>query len=182
MSPAVLIGLLEATGPQVTEFLASLPPDAPALYPVGWAGEDASPNWMDVGRELTERWHHQQQIRDAAGRPGLNDARWMRPVLALSMRALPRAYAAMRSAEGAAVVFHVEGDGGGSWSLRMTDGAWTLHEAGADDPVGIVRMDTDTAWRVLLHALPPDRARGRLAVEGDPGLAEPFLHARAVMV
>jgi hypothetical protein len=43
-------------------------------------------------------------------------------------------------------------------------------------------MDADTAWRVLLHALPPDRARARLAVEGDAALAEPFLHARAVMV
>jgi hypothetical protein len=106
----------------------------------------------------------------------------MRPVLALSMRVMPRAYAALRSAEGASVVFRVDGDGGGSWSLRRTGGAWTLHEAGADDPDATVRMDTDTAWRVLLHALPPDRARGRLAVDGDPALAEPFLHARAVMV
>jgi hypothetical protein len=70
MSPAVLVSLLEATGPQVAAFLASLDADAPALYPVGWAGEDVSPNWMDVGREFTERWHHQQQIRDAVGQPG----------------------------------------------------------------------------------------------------------------
>lgn len=182
MSPAVLVSLLEATGPQVSAFLASLHPGARALYPVGWAGEDVSLNWMDVGREYTERWHHQQQIRDAVGRPGLTDGRWMRPVLALSMRALPRAYAGLRSAEGAAVVFHVDGDGGGSWSLRRTGGGWTLAEAGGDGAACTVRMDTDTGWRVLLHALPPERARGRLAVDGDPALAEPFLHARAVMV
>lgn len=182
MSPAVLITLLEATGAQVADFLASLDPEAPALYPVGWAGEDVSPNWMDVGREFTERWHHQQQIRDAVGRPGLTDARWMRPVLELSMRALPRAYAAVQVADGRALAFHVQGEGGGWWSLHRADGAWSLRDGEGDQPVCVVRMDADTAWRVLLHALPPDRARGRLTVEGDAALAEPFLNARAVMV
>lgn len=182
MSPAVLVSLLEATGPQVAEFLAALDPDAPALYPVGWAGEDVSPNWMDVGREYTERWHHQQQIRDAVGRPGLTEARWMRPVLELALRALPRAYAAAPIADGAALAFHVEGDGGGWWSLRRANGAWTLHEGHAERRTGVVTMDADTAWRVLHHALPSDRARGRVTVDGDAGLAEPFLAARAVMV
>lgn len=182
MSPAVLVSLLEATGPQVAEFLASLDPDAPALWPVGWAGEDASPNWMDVGREFTERWHHQQQIRDAVGRPGLAEARWMRPMLELSLRALPRAYAAVPAAEGAALAFHAEGDGGGWWSLRRADGAWALHEGEPERPACVVRTNTDTAWRVLHHALSPERARGRLAVQGDAALAEPFLAARAVMV
>lgn len=181
MSPAVLISLLQATGPQVAEFLASLDPDAPALYPVDWAGEATSANWMDVGREFTERWHHQQQIRDAVGRPGLTGAHWMRPVLELSIRALPRAYAAVPATDGA-VAFHVEGDGGGWWSLQPGAGGWSLHEGHAERRACVVRMDTDTAWRVLLHALSPDRARERLRVEGDSALAEPFLHARAVMV
>ncbi len=182
MSPAVLVSLLEATGPQVSAFLASLDPDAPALYPVGWAGEDVSPNWMDVGREFTERWHHQQQVRDAVGRPGLTDETWMRPVLALSMRALPRAYAGVHAAEGRAVVFRVEGEGGGTWSLRRGDGAWSLHDEALNGAACTVRMDADTAWRVLLHALPPDHARVRLGVDGDVALAQPFLNARAVMV
>ena len=182
MSPPVLVSLLETTGPQVAEFLASLDDDAPALYPVGWAGEDVSPNWMDVGREFTERWHHQQQIRDAVGRPGLTDARWMRPVLELSMRALPRAYAAAQVADGGVLVFHVEGDGGGWWSLVRVGEGWILREGDWPDPACVVRMDTDTAWRVLLHVLPPDRARGRLSVQGDAALAEPFLQARAVRV
>jgi len=182
MSPAVLVSLLEATGPQVATFLASLDADTPALWPVGWAGEEVSPNWMDVGREFTERWHHQQQIRDAVGRPGLAEARWMRPVLELSIRALPRAYAGVHAAEGACVTMRVEGDGGGTWTLLRGDGAWSLREGEPADPTCVVRMDADTAWRVLLHALPPDRARGRLRIEGDAARAEPFLHARAVMV
>lgn len=182
MSPAVIISLLQATGPQVADYLYSLDPHAPALWPVGWAGEDVSPAWMDVGREYTERWHHQQQIRDAVGRPGLTGTRWMRPVLALSMRALPRAYARAAGGDGTAVGFRVDGDGGGSWMLRRGDGAWTLSEGATDGAACTLRMDADTAWRVLLHALPPERARPRVAVDGDPALAEPFLHARAVMV
>jgi uncharacterized protein (TIGR03083 family) len=182
MSPVVITSLLETTGPQITAFLASLDADAPALHPVSWAGEETSANWMDIGRQFTERWHHQQQIRDAVGRPGLVEARWMRPVLALSMRALPRAYAAMDSAEGTCVAFVVEGDGGGAWSLQRAGSAWILREEESVACACTVRMDADTAWRVLLHALPPDRARERLAVEGDAALAEPFLYARAVMV
>lgn len=182
MSPAVIIRLLQATGPEVADYLYSLDPDAPATWPVGWAGEDVSPNWMDVGRDYTERWHHQQQIRDAVGRPGLTGARWMRPVLALSMRALPRAYARTERADGTTVGVRVEGDGGGSWMLTRMDGAWTLSEDATSGAACTLRMDTDTAWRVLLHSLPPERALPRVAVDGDPALAQPFIHARAVMV
>jgi uncharacterized protein (TIGR03083 family) len=182
LSPDVLIVLMENASGKTAAYLQSLDPFAPAAFGVSWAGEDTSANWFDVARELTERWHHQQQIRTATGRPGVTEERWMRPVLALSMRALPRAYAAAHRADGAAIVFRIDGEGGGAWSLRRADGAWTLHEDEADAPACVVRMDADTAWRVLLHALPPDRARGRLAVDGDPVLAEPFLHARAVMV
>ncbi len=38
-----------------------------ALFPVSWAGEQASLGWFDIGREFTELWHHQQQIRIAGG-------------------------------------------------------------------------------------------------------------------
>jgi len=103
-------------------------------------------------------------------------------VLELSLRALPRAYAAAPIADGAAIAFHVEGEGGGWWSLRRANGAWTLHEGHAERRTGVVTTDTNTAWRVLHHALFPDRARGRVTVEGDAALAEPFLNARAVMV
>ena len=50
-------------------------PDAPAVFSVAWAGEDKSAHWFDVAREYTEKWHHQQQIRDAVGRPDLASRR-----------------------------------------------------------------------------------------------------------
>ena len=42
-------------------------------------------------REFTERWVHQQQIRDAVGKPGLTERRWLHPVLDAFARALPHA-------------------------------------------------------------------------------------------
>jgi hypothetical protein len=76
----------------------------------------------------------------------------------------------------------VEGDGGGKWTLRCAGDAWMLSEDAPASAACTLRMDADTAWRVLLHALPPERARPRVSVDGDAALAEPFLHARAVMV
>ena len=67
LSPRVLTDLLEVVGAQAAAFLAALPPHETAFWPVAWAGEARSENWMDVGRDYTEYWHHQQQIRDAVG-------------------------------------------------------------------------------------------------------------------
>src|SRR5687767_9501737 len=94
LSPRLLTDLLEMTGRWMAELVESLDPHAPALFSVAWAGESQSENWMDTGREYTEVWHHQMQIRDAVNAPGLLEGRWLYPLLDFSVRALPHAYAA----------------------------------------------------------------------------------------
>lgn len=37
---------------------------------VSWASDGPVPLWFDMARELTERWVHQMQIREAVGRVG----------------------------------------------------------------------------------------------------------------
>ena len=69
LSPAVLIAWMEQTSREAAKYYASLDPFAPARFGVSWAGESVSANWFDIARELTERWHHQQQIRLAVGEP-----------------------------------------------------------------------------------------------------------------
>jgi uncharacterized protein (TIGR03083 family) len=182
LSPRVITDLLEVTGRWVADFVAALPPHGDAVHPVAWAGEDRSENWMDTGREYTERWHHQMQIRDAVGSPGLLQRQWLRPLLDLSVRALPRAYADVAAAPGTAVVLQVEAEGENTWSVVREDVAWTVFRAAAPDAAARVRTDADTAWKLLFNALPPDAARSRLAITGDPALAEPLLRARSVMV
>ncbi len=50
LSPRVLLDLVERYGREAARFLAQLPPHEPAFWPVAWAGEGRSENWMDVGR------------------------------------------------------------------------------------------------------------------------------------
>src|SRR5262249_12474135 len=69
LGTAQLIDRLESSGAESATFHASLDPFAPAKFGVSWAGEMTSLNWFDTARELTERWHHQQQIRVAVCAP-----------------------------------------------------------------------------------------------------------------
>lgn len=182
LSPQLLVDLLAISGHWVAELFAELPPHADATFPVAWAGEDRSANWMDIGRDYTERWHHQMQIRDAVGAPGLLERRWMAPLLDLSVRALPRAYAATAAPAGTGIVLMVTGDAGGTWSIVREDSRWGVYRGASDSPAAIVRAAPDDAWRLLYNALAPERAREVLEIDGDFTLAEPLLGARSVMV
>jgi hypothetical protein len=44
---------------------------------------------LELAREYTERWLHQQHIRDAVGAPGQTDPRFLAPVLATFAHAFP---------------------------------------------------------------------------------------------
>lgn len=181
LSPQVLLDLVRASGAACARVLADADSMAPALYPVAWAGESRSLMWMDVGRDYTEKWHHQQQIRDAVGAPLLLEARWTRPLFQLSVRALPRAYSGVEAPAGTAVQVDIGGPGGGSWHLTRDGAVWTLAEGVAEAPAATVRLTPDQAWRLLYNALPSE-ARSDLIITGDARLAEPLLAARSVMV
>ena len=92
LSPPVLISLMELASRESVAYHQSLDPFAPAKFGVSWAGEESSLNWFDTARELTERWHHQQQIRLAVNRPGILTQELYHPVLDCFMRALPYTY------------------------------------------------------------------------------------------
>src|SRR5262249_33474685 len=149
LSPPVLIAWMEQTSREAASYYASLDPFAPARIGVSWAGESVSANWFDVARELTERWHHQQQIRLALHEPA-NTARHpapaagrslraimapavYRPGLDCFMRALPFPYRSMSAPPGPAIRIHGSGDCGGDWHLYRGD-AWML----ATGPVGTI--------------------------------------------
>jgi uncharacterized protein (TIGR03083 family) len=181
-SPRVLTDLLEWSGPQVAELFASLAPDDTAAIGVAWAGEGRSANWMDTGREYTEKWHHQAQIRDAVGALALDSRRWLGPVLELSMYALPHAFRATEANEGDALSVHIDGEAGGAWHILRGHEAWELREGTAAHATAQVRLDADTAWRLFFNGLGRDEAAARVEAEGDEKLCETFLGVRSVMV
>jgi uncharacterized protein (TIGR03083 family) len=185
LGPRVLTQLLALSGPEIASFVESLDPQGPALFPVAWAGESASLNWMDTGREYTERWHHQQQIREATGRPGLVALRWLRPVLEISLRALPHAYRVVVADTGATLRIVIEGEAGGEWLLTREPDRWRLGESYGSEAGRVsasVTLSEDTAWRVFFKALSPAAALERVRIEGDPALGRAFVTTRAVMV
>ncbi len=189
LSPAVLLELLEVTGPRVGELFESLDPEAPARFPVAWAGQSESANWMDVGREFVERWHHQQQIRDAVGAPPLTTPWMLGPLLAVAAHALPAAYAREDLPPGTRVQIEVPGDHGGAWVVeRGSDsahaplGGWRLLEGTVGHPTLRVRMEPALAWRVFLRHPSEKEIRTGMEVEGQVELVAPLLAARALMV
>lgn len=181
LSPRVLTDHLAATCESVADVMEAADPESEATFPVAWTGQTSSPMWLDIGREYTERWHHQDQIREAAGAAPLGDRRWLLPVLEISLLALPHAYRSIVAAEGTRVALHVAGSAGGDWYLecgarwRVVRGETQRAEARIDV------ADLDLA-RILMHRMPTARIRSVLSVDGAEELIEPLVTARAVMV
>lgn len=175
MSAPMLIDMLERYGAQMAEFLSSKDPHAPARWAVSWAGDESSPNWFDIARELTERWHHQQQIRDAVGRPPLFDS--LTPVIATFVRALPHTYRDVPAPNGSTIVLRVIEEGAGAWTLVRNASTWTLHEGESESPTTRVTMRGDAAWRIFTKQPIDPRA----TIEGDASLARPVLGMIAIV-
>jgi uncharacterized protein (TIGR03083 family) len=182
LSPRVLTDLFARASSEAADWFEALPLDAPALFSVSWAGESTSEGWFDVGREFTELWHHQQQIRMAVGAPSLDDPRYLRAVIEIALRGLRHAYRDVEARTGETVALDVSGPSGGRWTLRRDEGRWTVLEGDTPDARTRVRLSDDIAWKLLFNALSPDDVQRVIYVEGDQPLATPLLRARSVIV
>ncbi len=180
LSPAVLTDLLETSGAAYAQFLATLDPWAPAAFAVAWAGETESRNWFHVARDYTEKWHHQQQIREAVGQIApLLTPELFRPFLETVARGLPHAYRAVGAPAGTVVQVEVSGPSGGTWHLARGPAAWHLGPAAA--PAAKIVLDPATAWQLFTKGLAPAAARTKVELFGDEQLVLPVLHFVAVM-
>ena len=181
ISPQLLIEFLSLTGAQVTALFNSLDSFAPALFGVAWAGEQTSLNWFDIAREYTEKWHHQQQIRDAVGAPALYARKWLHPVLDTFMRALPVNYKTTQAEAGTQISFVITGEAGDEWTLEKGSDGWQLFASITKNAACRIEFDQETAWRLMTKGLSRDQAKNQLTVQGDASLAEPLLGTLAVM-
>lgn len=170
MSPRVLCELLKLTGEQVCDYFKSLDPYAVG-DPVNWAGSEPAPVWLDLAREYTERWHHQQQIRDAVGKPGLKEPRFFAPVLDAFVRALPRTYAAVDAKAGTLIALTITGGSGGRWFLSRENGEWNLYVDADQASVAECVIDQGIAWRLFTKGISKDEALDKVTLIGDEVLA-----------
>jgi hypothetical protein len=182
LSPEVLIDLMAVASEQSARFHESLDPFAPAAFGVSWAGEQVSLNWFDTARELTERWHHQQQIRDATGRPGIQTRELYHPVLDCFLRGLPHLFRDAKAPAGAVLTVEISGDCGGTWRLARSASGWEFCPSppGGRDAARVT-IPQEIAWRVFTRGIGRDEALARSAVEGDRGLAERVFQLTAIV-
>lgn len=174
LSPRLTRHLLAETGPQVEAWFRSVDLLARG-NPVNWVGPAPAPVWMHVAREYTERWMHQQHIRDAVGRPGLMEPEWLHPVLAAFALALPHTLRDVTAQLGVTATLEVTGPAGGTWSIvREVDGWWPTADR-PSDPIAALRLDQDTAWRLFTRGISQEEARLTTIVSGDPAITDAML-------
>jgi hypothetical protein len=148
---------------------------------VSWAGELKSLNWFDTARELTERWHHQQQIRLAVNQPGIMTREFYCPVLDCFMRALPFAYRSVSAEPGTLLQFNISGDCGGSWYLRRDEDNWRLVAQPRGNKVSEVTIPQEIAWRVFTKGIDRQSAAAQTRVAGDHDLGLHVLNVLAIV-
>jgi Mycothiol maleylpyruvate isomerase N-terminal domain len=181
LSPPVLIDMMRVVCEQSARFHESLDPFAPATFAVTWAGEETSLNWFDTARELTERWHHQQQIRLATNRPGIMTPELYYPVLDCLVRGLPYLYRDVDATVGTSLLLEISGECGGRWLLCRGSTQWGFVKPVVGEFASRVTIPQELAWRVFTKGIDRDAARRQIEVEGNRDLAEKVFQLTAVV-
>jgi uncharacterized protein (TIGR03083 family) len=185
LSPQVLVGLIEWADHQVADLFDSLEPVGPAIFPVAWAGEVQSQNWMDVAREYTEKWHHTQQIFEATGRPStIIDRRLFHPCLDIFMRALPFTFRNVEAPEESIVTVKIHGDAGGEWFVIRSGESWQQITEAMGKPTARFSITQDSAWKLFTKRLTRPEALRHfpdLQIEGDVELGSHVIDMVSVM-
>ncbi len=181
ISPATLVDLLACTGPLAAHVWDDR--DMAAIgRPVDWVGADPQALWVHVAREYTERWVHQQQIRDAVHKPGFAEEWFIRPVIEAFMLALPRALDKVPAGRGDVVRVVLTGDGGGTWIATFDGESWIGTAGPGESEVAAIEMSTDAFWRMASRTISPDEARGRARTIGDATAVDAFVHMVSMIV
>ena len=182
LSPSILIELLKTSGKAYCEHLASLDPFAPAAFSVAWAGDTTSPNWFHIAREYTEKWHHQQQIREAAGGDSpLMAPEFLLPFIDTSMRALPHHYRGVEGQEGDVIRFEITGNVVFSCDLAWKNGRWELGAGEEQQPAALAQVPDAVAWRMFTKGITRPAALHASRLEGNRDLAAHFFSMLAIM-
>lgn len=181
VSPTMLRLLHEATGKAYCDYYASLDPFGKAGFAVDWAGEKESKNWMHIAREYTEKWLHQQQIRDAVNQPGLMTKEFFYPFINIFMQALPYTFREVPANEQTHIQIVVTGEIGGNWWLSGKENKWVLDKSNATAPSTVVSIDPDIAWRLFSKSVRPAQVMDSILITGDRQLGEKVLSMVSVM-
>ncbi|MEN0056103.1 MAG: maleylpyruvate isomerase N-terminal domain-containing protein [Mucilaginibacter sp.] len=181
VSPQMLTQLLQVTGKQYSEYIASLNMFETARFSVAWAGEEQSLNWFHVAREYTEKWHHQQQIREAVNKQGIMHRELFYPCIATFMCALPHTYRNVVAQEDTLIEIVISGDGGGNWYLQKDGNKWVLKADKNKQSDCEITINPDIAWKLFTKGISPEFAMNNSKITGNIKLGEPIFNMVSVM-
>jgi hypothetical protein len=181
LSPRLVTELLEWAGGQVVE-LVSAEDGSAVTASVSWASAAPVPVWLDQARELSERWIHRQQIRQALGHPSDLRHDLAEPVLDALRWAYPFRLASDRRPAGSSLRIDATGpDVTARWQLVSDGACWRFAPAANDGPVmAQLQMTTEQAWRLLTNNL-DEATHGEVSTTGDTQIIETLRHTRAII-
>lgn len=180
LSPRLTRELLQWSAGPTEEHLLGRDPDA-LESSVAWAGSGPHPNWLDVAREYTERWVHQQQIREAVGRPGLIDERFAAPVVETFARGLPAVLPPAAGSE-QVVAVRVTGPFERSWTLGSGPSGWRFITTTSDLASTVVELPVDAFWRRAVRMIGRHEVEQAAESDGDGEVVDAVLDLRAAIV
>jgi uncharacterized protein (TIGR03083 family) len=182
ISPRLIIDLLDHLGTQLDVEWSSREMGDPARADVSWAAPGLpAPVWLDVAREYSELWVHQQQIRDAVGRPGGTEPWLLHPVLDTFMRALPQTLHGTSAPVGATVRVRVPGPAGGQWAAARRIDRWSLDDDAAGVVAAEVEIGAETLWRLATRGITVQTARKLATTHGDTTLSNAVLEIVSIV-
>ncbi|PKV50912.1 mycothiol maleylpyruvate isomerase-like protein [Aquimarina sp. MAR_2010_214] len=183
VSPKMLIDLLEHTGPKFCKYYGSLDLLEKAEYSVAWAGENESKNWMHIAREYTEKFLHQQQIRDAVGKQGLMTKRYFYPFLEVCMFALPYTLRDTKAEIDDTIKMEITGKAGGIWYVQYNGKSWKIIDSLSENlPITEISIDQDSSWKLFSKSLRPSDLTDKIKIIGNQKIGNEAISLVSFMV
>jgi hypothetical protein len=181
LSPTVIIHLLETTGKEYSKHLETLNPYENAIFSVAWAGEETSLNWFHIAREYTEKFLHQQQIRDAVGKQALFTRELFYPFINTFVQALPHTYRNTKAPINTIISLIVSTEIGGKWSIIKKEKHWSFIDSLEEKPSASIEIAPQDAWLLFSKGMSPIEALEKVSITGDIELGKIALNVVAVM-
>lgn len=181
VDPDSLITLLESTQKSYIAYLHTLKPFDRAPFSVAWAGELESYNWFHLAREYTERWHHQQQIREAVNKQGIMNREFFFPLIQTFMMALPYTYRECVAENETVIKVIINGEEGGEWQIQYQHQQWHFTNSTRNTPTTTITLSPDTSWKIFTRALSKEAANERVTISGNNELGQPIFNMTSVM-
>ncbi|WP_420387544.1 maleylpyruvate isomerase N-terminal domain-containing protein [Roseivirga sp.] len=171
VSPQMLITLHQVTWSSYYEYYASLDPMGKAAFPVSWAGEEESKNWMHIAREYTEKFLHQQQIRDAVNRQGILNEKFFTPFASVCMLALPFTLHEDESNNDSVLEWRLTNEIDQSWKISKSSGSWQFVEVDSQKATSKIIMSGNTFWKLVSKSRRYKDLADDIKIEGETALA-----------